>query len=49
MYIAQRLLDETHYYLIIAKDLSYADTTTLQSNGEEVARMLTAYSIAINA
>jgi hypothetical protein len=49
MYIAQKLLDETHYYLIIATDLSYADTTMLQSNGVEVVRMLTAYSIAINA
>ncbi len=49
MNIAQGSLDETHYYLIQAKDLSYADTTQLQWDSEEVARMLTAYLNAINA
>jgi len=49
MNIAQGSLDETLYYLILAKDLSYADTTALQSNAEEVARILTAYLTTINA
>jgi four helix bundle protein len=47
--IAQGSLDETHYYLILAKDLSYADTTKLQCDSEEVARMLAAYLTAIGA
>ncbi len=48
MNIAQGSLDETHYYLILANDLTYADTTSLQSNLEEVARMLNAYQNAIS-
>lgn len=45
---AQGSLDESHYYLILAHDLEYADTTTLQSDLEEVARMLNAYYTAVN-
>ena len=49
MNIAQGSLDETHYYLILAHDLAYADTLPLQNNLEEVARMLSAYYHAINS
>ncbi len=48
MNIAQCSLDETHYYLILAPDLDYANTSHLQNNLEEVARMLNAYLNAIN-
>ncbi|KAB7731278.1 four helix bundle protein [Rudanella paleaurantiibacter] len=47
--IAQGSLDETHYYLILAHDLGYADTITLQSNLDEVSRLLNAYYGAIEA
>lgn len=47
--IAQGSLDETHYYLILAQDLDYANTETLQTSLEEVARLLTAYYNAVEA
>jgi four helix bundle protein len=47
--IAQGSLDETHYYLILAQDLGYANTELLQNNLEEVARLLTAYYNAVEA
>ncbi|GAB3793713.1 four helix bundle protein [Spirosoma humi] len=47
--IAQGSLDETHYYFILAQDLDYANTEALQTNLEEVARLLTAYYNAVEA
>ncbi|GAB4048101.1 four helix bundle protein [Spirosoma litoris] len=46
--IAQGSLDETHYYLILAHDLGYVDTTAFQTDLEEVARLLNAYYTAVN-
>jgi four helix bundle protein len=43
MNIAQGSLDETHYYLILANDLQYANTTVLQTQTEEVAKILNSY------
>lgn len=45
--IAQGSLDETHYYLILAKDLGYGDTTLLIESLDEVSRLLNAYYKAI--
>lgn len=42
--IAQASLDEATYFLILANDLIYADTTVLQSQADEIAKMLYAYS-----
>jgi|SRR5687767_6625482 len=36
-------LEESRYYLRLAKDLSYADTTALRSLLEEISKMLTRY------
>lgn len=41
--ISQGSLDETHYYLILAQDLEYANTLLLQGQIEEVAKLLSAY------
>ncbi|RDB03116.1 four helix bundle protein [Runella aurantiaca] len=49
MNIAQGSLDETHYYLILSQDLAYADTMVLQNQLEEVAKLLNAYTHAIEA
>ena len=40
---AQGSADERLYQLILAHDLRYADTTTLQANLEEVSRLLQGY------
>jgi four helix bundle protein len=45
--IAQGSLEETRYYLILAGDLAYAETTLLQEKLAEVSRLLEAYSQAI--
>jgi four helix bundle protein len=45
--IAQASLEESRYYLILAKDLSYADTRVFLPKLEEVSRMLEAYIRAI--
>jgi four helix bundle protein len=45
--IAQGSLEESRYYLILAKDLSYADTGVFLPKLEEVSRMLEAYIRAI--
>ena len=47
MNISQGSLDETHYYLILAHDLEYANTLLLQSQLEEVAKILSAYAQGI--
>ncbi|MBN8824654.1 MULTISPECIES: four helix bundle protein [unclassified Spirosoma] len=46
---AQGSLDESHYYLILAHDLEYADTADLQADLEEIARLLNAYYTAVNS
>ena len=45
--ISQGSLEECKYYLILAKDLNYGDTTTLTEKTEEVSRLLEAYHKAI--
>jgi four helix bundle protein len=47
--IAQGPLEETRYYLILASDLSYADTTLLHEQLSEVSRLLHGYTSAINS
>jgi len=49
MNIAQGSLEETRYYLILARDLGYLDSHTLLSQLEEVSRLLEAYSRTILA
>jgi four helix bundle protein len=45
--IAQGSIEESRYYLILARDLGYGDTTVLVNQIQEVARMLNAYSQAV--
>lgn len=45
--IAQGSLEECRYYLILAKDLTYADTAPLNSQLTEVSKLLEAYSSKI--
>jgi four helix bundle protein len=45
--IAQGSIEESRYYLILAKDLAYGDTTELVQTLEEVSKLLEAYSQAI--
>jgi len=47
MNIAQGSLEESHYYLILAKDLEYGDSEGLVSQLEEVGRLLGGYSGSI--
>ena len=47
MNIAQGSLEESRYYLILSRDLGYGDTTLLLQQLEEVSRLLTAYTKAI--
>jgi four helix bundle protein len=42
-------LEECRYYLRLAKDLGYADTTQLRELLETISRMLTRYSSTIRA
>jgi four helix bundle protein len=41
--IAQGSLEETRYYLILAKDLKYHDTKELLNSIEEISKMLNSY------
>ena len=41
--ISQGSLEEVRYYLILARDLGYADTANLKINVDEIGRMLDAY------
>ncbi len=41
--IAQGSLEECRYYMILAKDLNYADTTEIKLALEEISKMLTSY------
>jgi four helix bundle protein len=47
MNIAQGSLDETIYFLILAQDLEYGSTDSLQDKLEEVAKLLHSYSTAV--
>jgi len=47
MNIAEGSLEESRYYLILAQDLGYGDTTLLTKKLDEVGRMLGAYMRAI--
>ena len=49
MNMAEGSLEETRYYLILAKDLGYGDTSSLTTSLEEVSRLLNAYASAILA
>jgi len=42
--IAQGSIEECRYYLILARDLGYGDTGTLEENLEEISRLLEAYT-----
>lgn len=45
--MAESSLEETRYFLILARDLGYGDTARLTTALEEVSRLLHAYSTAI--
>jgi four helix bundle protein len=47
MNTAEGSVEESRYYLILARDLRYGDITGLRAAVEEVSRMLNAYSKAI--
>lgn len=47
MNMAEGSIEESRYYLILAKDLGYADTERLTTSLEEVSRLLGAYAAAI--
>jgi four helix bundle protein len=49
MNMAEASLEESRYYLILAQDLGYGDTSNLTSSLEEVSRLLNAYASAIRA
>lgn len=49
MNIAQASLEETRYYLILARDLGYLESASLRDQLEEVSRLLGTYSRAILA
>jgi four helix bundle protein len=45
--ISQGSLEESRYYLILAGDLGYGDTTAFRPRLEEVSKMLEAYICAV--
>jgi len=45
--IAQSSLEEVRYYLMLAKDLRYGDSNSLQLELSEVSRLLEAYARAV--
>ena len=45
--IAQGSIEESRYYLILAKDLEYGETIELHAMLEEVSKLLEAYSHSI--
>jgi len=47
MNIAEGSLEECRYYLILAQDLGYGDTTDLANTAGEIGRLLCAYTAAI--
>jgi four helix bundle protein len=48
MNIAQASLEELRYYFILAKDLEYLSTTSLDDTVDEVARLLGGYVRALH-
>ena len=49
MNMAQGSLEGVQYYLILAHDLAYADTSALRTQLDEVSRLLEGYTSAILA
>ena len=47
--IAQGSLEECRYYLILARDLRYGDSSALLLAAEEISKMLNSYSRSIKA
>ena len=47
--IAQSSLEEVRYYLMLARDLRYGDSNSLQLELSEVSRLLEAYTSAVLA
>jgi four helix bundle protein len=47
--IAQGSLEECRYYLILARDLRYGDSSLLVIALEEISKMLNSYSRSIRA
>jgi four helix bundle protein len=47
MNIAQSSLEECRYYLILAEDIGYCESSSLLSKLEEVSKLLEAYSRSI--
>jgi four helix bundle protein len=47
--IAESSLEETRYFLILARDLGYGDTASILASLEEASRLLNAYTAAILA
>jgi len=47
MNIAQGSLEEVRYYLILSRDLKYADTTSLLAKIAEVSKLLESYAHCI--
>ncbi len=45
--IAQGSLEESRYYLILARDLEYCDSSQILEQLEEVSKLLEAYSRAV--
>jgi four helix bundle protein len=45
--MAESSLEETRYFLILARDLGYGDTAPLMNSLDEVGRLLNAYTAAI--
>jgi four helix bundle protein len=45
--ISQGILEECRYYLLLAKDLEYGDTSKLSEDAEEISKLLTAYISAV--
>jgi four helix bundle protein len=47
MNMAQGSLEECRYYLVLARDLNYGDSHTLQAQLEEVSKLLERYYSAL--
>lgn len=47
MNVAEGSLEECRYYLILAQDLGYGDTSSMACVAEEVSRLLCAYAAHI--
>ena len=47
--IAEGSIDEVRYYLILANDLDYAETSAALRNLEEISQLLRAYAAALSS